>query len=333
MRSVRVTNSLEIISVLLAMNNGIAKAFHAGTNGVLLHSRASTKQHECPSCLFSSMQPPAKDSDRASSESPSSSRLTIVNASALIGGPAHAAALESTAREESTDEPQRIESDQSPSEMQQNSKTNLMQSIRTKYSTVSPTNANAEEPLPPPTPVTQNQPIPKVPPSTNKRQTTKSINKGPVTTVETMEELLAIMDGEHDASAGKESSLSLILFHAHYCKICQRATMQLTRAAKDYPSVHFAKVEAKVFPEPAGDNLRMLGVSKFPFVQIYRKRDCVASFSTGPTHMFLRKVRETLDMCIERDTDSWEQFSNEFSNEIEANRDARRSLGPPELLP
>jgi thioredoxin-like negative regulator of GroEL len=150
-----------------------------------------------------------------------------------------------------------------------------------------------------------------------------------------MEELLAMMDGSDSDCNDEnksETSLTLVLFHAHYCKICQRATMQLTRAAREYPSVNFGKVEARVFPEPASDNLRSLGISKFPFVQIFRKGACVASFSTGPTHMFLRKVRDTLDLCLERDEDCWGSFTTDFATEIESNRDARSNLQP-ELLP
>ena len=104
--------------------------------------------------------------------------------------------------------------------------------------------------------------------------------KSLVATAESMDDLLALMDGSDD-DGKPATALTLLLFHAHYCKICQRATMQLPRVAKEYPSVKFAKVEARVFPEPSADNLRSLGVSKFPFVQIFKGGDCVASFSTG----------------------------------------------------
>lgn len=171
-------------------------------------------------------------------------------------------------------------------------------------------------------------------PKTTKRTepTTRTIQKGPVSIAESMEDLLSVMDGPVDNS--HPAGMTLILFHAHYCKICQRATMQLTRASKEYPSVGFCKAESRIVPKPVADNLRLLGVTKFPFVQIYRGGNCVASFSTGPTHLFLRKVRETLDLCLDRDKDAWEGFYNEFATEIDANRDARRKLkNPEELLP
>jgi thiol-disulfide isomerase/thioredoxin len=169
-------------------------------------------------------------------------------------------------------------------------------------------------------------------------------NKNPVTIANTVQELLCAMNG-HSSSGDigknidnnidnsenniKSSGMSLILYHASYCKICQRAGMQLIRASKEYPSVKFAKIEASVFPDPATPKLKSLGVTKFPFIQIYRYGKCVASFSTGPTHMFMRRVRDTLDLCLERDDECWNSFVTEFTNEIESNQLSRNNL----LLP
>jgi thiol-disulfide isomerase/thioredoxin len=165
-------------------------------------------------------------------------------------------------------------------------------------------------------------------PTKEKPSTSTGVKKGLVTIATTIQELLNVMDGNCDGDNGVDDALTLVLFHAHYCKICQRAGIQLNKAAKEYPSVNFAKVESQVFPEPAADNLRTLGVSKFPFIQIYRKGQCVASFSTGPTHMFMKKVRDTLDLCLERDEDCWNGFVTEFAEPIESNQSARRNLGP-----
>jgi thioredoxin-like negative regulator of GroEL len=119
----------------------------------------------------------------------------------------------------------------------------------------------------------------------------------------------------------------VIKYYAHYCKICQRAGMQFKKIATEYPNVSFGKVESMVFPDSA-NTLRSLGVSKFPFVQIYRNGQCVASFSTGPSHLFVKKVRDTIDTCLKRSPDEWDAFLSEFANEIESNRQAREELLP-----
>jgi hypothetical protein len=171
--------------------------------------------------------------------------------------------------------------------------------------------------------------------------------------------------------------LVVIMYHAKYCKICQRAGIQFKKIASEHDSgsVRFAKVEASVLgtaaavgptvdvaqqqqaggpPKTNGsssssssssaasvaassssDTLRCLGVTKFPFVQIYRQGNCVASFSTGPSHMFVRKVRDTLGLCLDRSASAstttgadaeWDRFFHEYHDEIVANRRARERL-------
>jgi hypothetical protein len=287
-----------------------------------------------PSSLLSSI--PKDESSTSSSTSP----VRVVNAAALVHGPAHTAALEN-ARRTSPDEPSTTSDNNSlaspNSSINGNSNTSnnaftssLKNSVLLAKNPNHSSSSNAtteEEPKAMPLAPQQQRP----PPTTRKTQRTATA-KGPVKLIESMDDLLAWMDGSNDGDTAEAAPLTLVLFHAHYCKICQRATMQLAKAAKEYPHVNFCKVESRVIPDPAADNLRSLGVSKFPFVQLYRRGDCVASFSTGPSHMFLRKVRDTLDLCLERDEDCWEGFSNEFSSEIQANRDARSNFRP-ELLP
>lgn len=308
MTSLRLLPTLQVLFILLAWS--FASAFqplHTRNGAGLGIGLGHAASPRLSSSLFSSMTPPAKDSRSASANgSPSShphshSPVKVVNAAALIQGPAHAAALENAKQHSNSNRPSMEE-------------------------------RSEPQPLTLPTQAT----------STQKRKTKTTAvtaRKGPVAIAESMEEILDLMDGsdtcgvvEENGNDAPGATMTLILFHAHYCKICQRATMQLSKAAREYPSVGFARIEARVFPEPVADNLRTLGVSKFPFVQIYRGGNCVASFSTGPTHMFMRKVRNTLNLCLERDEDCWEAFSNDFATEIDANQDARRKLRP-ELLP
>ncbi len=161
------------------------------------------------------------------------------------------------------------------------------------------------------------------------------------------------LEGSNDDD--HHSSLVVIKYYASYCKICQRAGIQFKKIATEYSrgDVRFAKVEASVLAGGGGKNgsnnsiqhhphqnhaaagssiatsadaLRRLGVTKFPFVQIYRQGLCVASFSTGPSHLFVKKVRDTIDLCLERTPDVWDGYCNEFQQEMESNRKARLEL-------
>lgn len=270
----------------------------------LQHQQRKHQQQVSSSSFLSSTASPNK----ITSEKPNGSTamvppVKVVNAAELVHGPAHTAALE-RARNGST-----VVTSATSIANDENLRPNHLSAPASDDTLTSPS---------PPSPS---------PPSAKKSQ---------VAVAESTDGLLALMDGcdaNAENSDGDAFELTLVLFHAHYCKICQRATMQLVKAAKEYPSVRFAKVESRVFPEPSSDNLRSIGVSKFPFIQIFRNGDCVASFSTGPTHLFLRRIRETLDLCLERDEERWTGFTREFVSEIQENRDARERLRKTSLSP
>jgi thiol-disulfide isomerase/thioredoxin len=215
------------------------------------------------------------------------------------------------------------------------------------------------------------------PPS--QQDTPTSLINGQVTTITSIDQLLTVMDDGNDYSSSNnknnnnndddnDDSISssndrfvVIKYYASYCKICQRAGIQLKKIATEYPPtiVQFAKIEASVLgsissgtshdrqpPPPqqqqhqsvpatttsstststSADVLRTLGVTKFPFVQIYRNGFCVASFSTGPSHLFVKRVRDTINLCLERTPDIWTEYRAEFDDEIQSNRKARQSL-------
>lgn len=252
----------------------------------------------------SNRNPPLSSSVSMDASERKASGVRVVDAAALVNGPAHVASLESQTKKGD------LSSQQNKNESNESIPTSLSSSTFETQDLPQTTTSNSLE--------------------TKKPTAPKQTAKSPVTIVESAEELVNLMDC---TNADETSDLTLVLFHAHYCKICQRATMQLTKAAREYPNVHFAKVESKVIPEPQGDNLRALGITKFPFVQIFRHGDCVASFSTGPTHMFMRSVRGTLDLCLGRDDQAWKDFSMEFQQYIQENRDARGRVLPHELLP
>jgi len=74
------------------------------------------------------------------------------------------------------------------------------------------------------------------------------------------------------------------------------------------------------------DALRALGLTKFPFVQIFYGGDCVASFSTGPSHLFRQRVQGTLDVCLNRSEEEWTALRQYFADDIRKNRAARHDL-------
>jgi hypothetical protein len=148
--------------------------------------------------------------------------------------------------------------------------------------------------------------------------------------ISSMDELLAIMNGKlhpDDDTTEINNQLIVIKYYADYCKLCQRASMQMKRLVTEFPTtVRFAKIEQAKLTPPSGDTLRKLGVTKFPFIQIYRHGQCVASFSTGPSHMFRKRVQDTVKLCLERSPDAWQSFYEEFATPIQENANIRERL-------
>jgi len=76
--------------------------------------------------------------------------------------------------------------------------------------------------------------------------------------------------------------------------------------------IRFISVEFTANPKIA----EQLGIKKFPYLQIYRNRECVASFGTGPAHNFQAAVGGTVNQKLNMSLDEWEAFRTEFKTQI-----------------
>lgn len=89
-------------------------------------------------------------------------------------------------------------------------------------------------------------------------------------------------------------------------------------ASTDTPvPIKFISVETTANPKI----IEKLGVKKFPFLQIYRNGECVASFGTGPAHNFQSIVGGTIEQKLSMSLEEWEAFQKEFKSEITNSRE------------
>uniref|UniRef100_A0A7S1Y331 Thioredoxin domain-containing protein n=1 Tax=Grammatophora oceanica TaxID=210454 RepID=A0A7S1Y331_9STRA len=149
----------------------------------------------------------------------------------------------------------------------------------------------------------------------------------PVIDITSLPELLRFID------EAPPNQLCVIKFWASYCKVCQRAKQIFRRlAVVDDETCHiddvscdrsFAAVE---IVQTGTSVVKQLGVTKTPFIQIYRNGKCVASFSTGPAHNFRRKVDDTLKLVKTRTLEEWDKFEEDFAAEIDVNQQELRKL-------
>jgi Thioredoxin len=124
-----------------------------------------------------------------------------------------------------------------------------------------------------------------------------------------------------------QDGIVVVLYAAAFCKLCQRATMVYKQIAakrqEGDPRLKFYRLEVTASD---GHYMKPLQISKFPFVQIFYQHECVASFSTGPSHQFRKKVDDTLDVCVKRTPEDWGSVRQHFRSEIEENRRVRKEL-------
>ena len=143
----------------------------------------------------------------------------------------------------------------------------------------------------------------------------------PVTTFETLEECLSSMDGK-----STNSDLTVVLFVAHYCKKCHEAYKSYKRiASSNPPSIDFTRIETSLM---SLHQLRLVGVSRVPFIQIYRNGSCVASFaaSSPPSSKLESQLQATIDSCQQRSKTDWMKFCQHHREEIQHNKNARQTI-------
>jgi thiol-disulfide isomerase/thioredoxin len=135
---------------------------------------------------------------------------------------------------------------------------------------------------------------------------------GPVVAIHSIGDFL------HELENTKPNEIVIVKFHAKFCKVCARVILKYKKMAMQHRDKE-TPVPIKFLSIESTENMKIiqtLGVKKFPFLQIYRNRECVASFGTGPAHNFQRAVGSTVEQKLTSSEEEWEAFRNEFKTEI-----------------
>lgn len=126
--------------------------------------------------------------------------------------------------------------------------------------------------------------------------------------LKTLDEFLDYLDNApHD-------SLSVVKFYAKTCPLCRRIDVKYKKMAHFYQKapIRFAEIDKAVHP----DFCTALGVERFPFIQIYRNGQCVASHGTDSDKTFEPLVNDTVQRELSMSAKDWESFLNTFAEPI-----------------
>ncbi|MGK3739789.1 MAG: hypothetical protein ACI90V_006636 [Bacillariaceae sp.] len=151
----------------------------------------------------------------------------------------------------------------------------------------------------------------------------------PVTTYAGVLDLLNNIDN------AQSNDLTVVLFFSFYCRTCHRANIPFKQLAySSSPDINFIRFETSVLTPK---QFRSLGIDRVPYIQIYRNKICVASFtvttSSGNSsstsrnaQMMLRpRLLENISAC-RRSVADWYIFRDMHDKEIERNKAARNKL-------
>lgn len=112
-----------------------------------------------------------------------------------------------------------------------------------------------------------------------------------------------------------KDTLVAVKFYGKSCPLCQRVALKYQKMARYYSlaDIQFAEIEKTVHPQ-LFDTLQ---ITTFPYLQIYRNGQCIASHGTESATMFERIVHDTIQQFLSMSPTHWQSFLTNFQVPID----------------
>ena len=109
-------------------------------------------------------------------------------------------------------------------------------------------------------------------------------------------------------------SLSVIKFYSRSCPLCKRIEMKYKKMAHVYQKapIRFAQVDKAIH----ADFCTILGIDRFPYIQVYRNGQCVAAHGTDSDKTFGLIVNDTIQRELSMRPEEWDAFLTAFAEPI-----------------
>jgi thiol-disulfide isomerase/thioredoxin len=139
----------------------------------------------------------------------------------------------------------------------------------------------------------------------------------PVVSYGSVQRLSNLVDFLHFIDSAPPNSLVVIKFFGNSCPLCRKIEMKYKKMARYYGPVapiQFAEIEKRAYPPL----FTALGIESFPYIQIYRNGQCVASHGTESDVTFEPIVKDTIERELLMSMDDWNAFLTAFAIPIQA---------------
>eukprot|EP00547_Thalassionema_nitzschioides_P009915 CAMPEP_0194227282 /NCGR_PEP_ID=MMETSP0156-20130528/42778_1 /TAXON_ID=33649 /ORGANISM="Thalassionema nitzschioides, Strain L26-B" /LENGTH=219 /DNA_ID=CAMNT_0038959761 /DNA_START=17 /DNA_END=676 /DNA_ORIENTATION=+ len=148
------------------------------------------------------------------------------------------------------------------------------------------------------------------------RLETPTVTKKEESSISNIRKLTGFSDLRSTLAAAPQNELTVVSFHASYCRVCRRAQIKYKKVVSIAPEkVQFTSFEASKIP--AAD-LKSLGVFRFPCIQVWRNGQCVESLNPGASFSYIPKVMESIDKGLERSRTEWLDIAPQLQASQEA---------------
>ncbi|KAG7365417.1 thioredoxin [Nitzschia inconspicua] len=111
-----------------------------------------------------------------------------------------------------------------------------------------------------------------------------------------------------------QDTLVAVKFYGKSCPLCKRVAIKYKKMARYYSTapIQFAEIEKTAHPQL----FDTLEITTFPYLQLYRNGQCIASHGTESDSMFERIVHNTIQNFLLMQPEHWKSFLTSFAEPI-----------------
>ena len=139
--------------------------------------------------------------------------------------------------------------------------------------------------------------------------------KPPITSSRRIEKLHSLEDFSNTIDGAPKDTLVAVKFYGKSCPLCRKVSVKYQKMARFYERapIRFVEIEKTVHP----GLFDALEITTFPYLQLYRNGQCIASHATVSESVFERIVNDTIQQFLGMSPQQWDNFLQAFADPIE----------------